>query len=80
MIDRSITDYAIDVERTEQAMHLETVEMAHVPVDVHVSQEGTIAIIAATAPARAVEVMARMSMAEIMMAPQKMRTRRALSS
>ncbi|MFZ8302602.1 propanediol/glycerol family dehydratase large subunit, partial [Staphylococcus aureus] len=36
MIDRFIADYAINVERTEQAMRLEAVEIARMLVDIHV--------------------------------------------
>jgi glycerol dehydratase large subunit len=39
MIDRFIADYAINVERTEQAMRLEAVEIARMLVDIHVSRE-----------------------------------------
>ncbi len=39
MIDRFIADYAINVERTEQAMRPEAVEIARMLVDIHVSRE-----------------------------------------
>ena len=64
MIDRFIADYAINVERTEQAMRLEAVEIARMLVDIHVSREEIIAITTAITPAKAVEVMAQMNAAE----------------
>ncbi|WP_289812603.1 propanediol/glycerol family dehydratase large subunit, partial [Escherichia coli] len=60
MIDRFIADYAINVERTEQAMRLEAVEIARMLGDIHVSREEIIAITTAITPAKAVEVMAQM--------------------
>lgn len=80
MIDRFIADYAINVERTEQAMRLEAVEIARMLVDIHVSQEEIIAITTAITPAKAVEVMAQMNVVEMMMALQKMRARRTPSN
>lgn len=68
MIDRFIADYAINVERTEQAMRLEAVEIARMLVDIHVSREEIIAITTAITPAKAVEVMAQMNVVEMMMA------------
>ncbi len=50
MIDRFIADYAINVERTEQAMRLEAVEIARMLVDIHVSREEIIAITTAITP------------------------------
>lgn len=76
MIDRFIADYAINVERTEQAMRPEAVEIARMLVDIHVSREEIIAITTAITPAKAVEVMAQMNVVEMMMALQKMRARR----
>lgn len=78
MIDRFIADYAINVERTEQAMRTEAVEIARMLVDIHVSREEIIAITTAITPAKAVEVMAQMNVVEMMMALQKMRARRTL--
>ena len=80
MIDRFIADYAINVERTEQAMRLEAVEIARMLVDIHVSREEIIAITTAITPAKAVEVMAQMNVVEMMMALQKMRARRTPSN
>ena len=80
MIDRFIADYAINVERTEQAMRLEAVEIARMLVDIHVSREEIIAITTAITPAKAVEVMAQMNVVEMMMALQKMRARRTPST
>ena len=80
MIDRFIADYAINVERTEQAMRLEALEIARMLVDIHVSREEIIAITTAITPAKAVEVMAQMNVVEMMMALQKMRARRTPSN
>ena len=69
-----------NVERTEQAMRLEAVEIARMLVDIHVSREEIIAITTAITPAKAVEVMAQMNVVEMMMALQKMRARRTPSN
>lgn len=61
-------------------MRLEAVEIARMLVDIHVSREEIIAITTAITPAKAVEVMAQMSVVEMMVALQKMRARRTPSN
>lgn len=80
MIDRFIADYAINVAEAERAMQLDALEIARMLVDIHVSREEIIAITTAITPAKAVEVMAKMNVVEMMMALQKMRARRTPSN
>ncbi|MDP1466073.1 propanediol/glycerol family dehydratase large subunit, partial [Klebsiella pneumoniae] len=70
LIDRFIAVYAINVERTEQALGMEAVEIARMLVDIQVSREEIIAITTAITPANAVEVIAQMNVVEMMMALQ----------
>ena len=80
MIDRFIADYAINVAETERAMRLDALEIARMLVDIHVSREEIVAVTTAITPAKAVEVMSKMNVVEMMMALQKMRARKTPSN
>ena len=80
MIDRFIADYAINLAETERAMQLDSLDIARMLVDIHISREEIIKVTTAITPAKAVEVMAHMNVVEMMMALQKMRARRTPSN
>ncbi|MEG0238229.1 MAG: propanediol/glycerol family dehydratase large subunit [Clostridium sp.] len=80
MIDRFIADYAINLNYTEEAMKLDSVEIAKKLVDIHVSRDEIVKITTAITPAKAVEVMEHMNVVEMMMALQKMRARKTPSN
>ena len=74
-IDRFIADYAIDVERTEEAMATDSVAFARDLVDINVPREEVIGLSTAMTPAKLADVVNQLDIAEIIMAMKKMRTR-----
>ena len=80
MIDKFIADYAINLNNAEEAMKLDSVEIAKKLVDINVSRDEIIKITTAITPAKAVEVMTHMNVVEMMMALQKMRARKTPSN
>ncbi|MFC6765203.1 propanediol/glycerol family dehydratase large subunit [Natrinema soli] len=74
-IDRFIADYAITVEKAEEAMSLDSEEFARDLVDINVSRDEIVALSTAMTPAKLVEVVNHLDIAEIIMAMKKMRTR-----
>ena len=80
MIDRFIADYAINLDYSEEAMKLDSLEIAKKLVDVNVRRDEIIKITTAITPAKAVEVMTHMNVVEMMMALQKMRARKTPSN
>ena len=80
MIDRFIADYAINLDYAEEAMKLDSLEIAKKLVDVNVGRDEIIKITTAITPAKAVEVMTHMNVVEMMMALQKMRARKTPSN
>jgi propanediol dehydratase large subunit len=74
-IDRFIADYAIDVERAEEAMAIDSVAFARDLVDINVPREEVIGLSTAMTPAKLADVVNQLDIAEIIMAMKKMRTR-----
>ncbi|MBK5260941.1 MAG: propanediol/glycerol family dehydratase large subunit [Peptostreptococcaceae bacterium] len=79
-IDIFIADYSIDIERAEDAMKMDTLEIARMLVDVNVSRAEVINITTAITPAKITKVMSHLNVVEIMMAQMKMRARRRPSN
>ncbi|CEI72597.1 MULTISPECIES: propanediol/glycerol family dehydratase large subunit [Romboutsia] len=80
MIDRFIADYAINLEKAEEYMNLDSVEIAKKLVDINVSREEIVDISTAITPAKIVEVVSHMNVVEMMMALQKTRARKTPSN
>ncbi|MCG8539142.1 MAG: propanediol/glycerol family dehydratase large subunit [Clostridia bacterium] len=80
MLDRFIADYAINVDRAEEVMAMDSLEISRMLVDVNVSREEIIKLTTAMTPAKIVEVVGYMNVVEMMMALQKMRARRIPSN
>jgi propanediol dehydratase large subunit len=74
-IDRFIADYAIDVERAEEAMATDSLEFARDLVDINVPRTEIVELSTAMTPAKLAEVVNHLDTAEIIMAMKKMRTR-----
>lgn len=74
-IDRFIADYAINVEKVEEAMAVDSMEFARNLVDINVPREEIIELSTAMTPAKLVDVVNYLDTAEIIMAMKKMRTR-----
>ena len=77
LIDRFIADYTINLRRAEEAMRLDSLDIAHMLVDVNVPRRKLIEILSGCTPAKLVEIVAHLNVVEMMMALQKMRARRA---
>ncbi|EJN58776.1 propanediol/glycerol family dehydratase large subunit [Halogranum rubrum] len=74
-IDRFIADYAINVEKTEEAVGVDSLEFARKLVDINVPRAEIVELSTAMTPAKLVEVVNHLDIAEIIMAMKKMRTR-----
>jgi propanediol dehydratase large subunit len=75
-IDLFIADYGINTTYAEEAMKLDSLAVAKMLVDIHVSREEIIKICCSVTPAKLVEIVAHLNVVEIMMAQMKMRARK----
>ena len=75
-MDSFIADHAIDVATTEASMALPSVQIARMLIDPGVSRSEVIAVTRGLTPAKVLDVVKLMNVVEIMMAMQKMRSRR----
>lgn len=78
--DRFIADYAINLEKAEEVMRMDSVKLAKMLCDVNVSRDEIIKLTTAMTPAKAVEVVGNMNVVEMMMSLQKMRARKTPSN
>lgn len=74
-IDTFIADYAINLDVAEEAMAMDSVEMARKLVDIHVDKKEIARLASGMTPARLSEVLRHMNVVEMMMAMQKVRER-----
>ncbi|MHC1681527.1 MAG: propanediol/glycerol family dehydratase large subunit [Clostridiaceae bacterium] len=79
-IDRFIADYAINLDKAEEVMNIDSLKLAKMLCDVNVLREDIIQLTTAMTPAKAVEVVGHMNVVELMMALQKMRARKTPSN
>lgn len=80
MIDRFIADYAINLDKANEVMSMNSQELAKMLVDVNVPREKIVSLTTAMTPAKIVEVVGYMNVVEMMMALQKMRARKTPSN
>ncbi|MEW8962618.1 propanediol/glycerol family dehydratase large subunit [Paraclostridium dentum] len=80
MIDRFIADYAINLNKAEEAMKIDSLEIAKKLVDINIGRDEIVDIITAITPAKVVEVVSHMNVVEMMLALQKMRARKTPSN
>jgi len=78
--DRFIADYAINLDRAEEVMDMDSVKLAKMLCDINVSREEIIPYSTSMTPAKIVEVVGHMNVVEMMMALQKMRARKIPSN
>ncbi|MGI5859659.1 MAG: propanediol/glycerol family dehydratase large subunit, partial [Tepidanaerobacteraceae bacterium] len=76
MIDQFIADYALDLDVAEEAMALDSTEIAKMLVDINVPRAEIVRIAQGLTPAKITEVINQMNVVEIMMAIQKARARK----
>ncbi len=79
-IDQFIADYAIDLDRAEDVMAMDSVKLAHMLVDINVSRDTLIPLTTSMTPAKVVEVVGHMNVLELMMALTKLRARKTPSN
>lgn len=80
MIDKFIADYSINLEKAEEYMNLDSLEISRKLVDINVGREEIVEISTSITPAKIVEVVSHMNVVEMMMAMQKMRARKTPSN
>jgi propanediol dehydratase large subunit len=76
MIDTWITDHCIDAAVAEEAMAIDSLEIARMLVDINVPRTEIVRLSVGMTPAKYVEVLKHMNVVELMMAMQKLRPRR----
>lgn len=75
-LDRFIADYGINVEKATSSMAMDSLEIARMLVDIHVSRNTIVEICSGITPAKMTEVMNHLNVVEMMMAQMKMRARK----
>ncbi|MCF8069555.1 MAG: propanediol/glycerol family dehydratase large subunit [Desulfobacterales bacterium] len=76
LIDKFIAKYAIDPDMAEEAMAVDSLEFARKIIDINVPRSEIVRFTAGMTPAKLVEIVSYLNPVEIMMAVQKMRTRK----
>ncbi len=76
IVDHFIARYSIDLTIAEEAMEIDSIDFARMIVDINVPRSKIIKYAAGMTPAKIVEVVASLNAVELMMAVQKMRTRK----
>ncbi|EAE7096577.1 propanediol/glycerol family dehydratase large subunit [Listeria monocytogenes] len=76
LIDHFIAKYGVDLSRAEEVMQMDSVKLANMLCDPNVPREKIVLLTTAMTPAKIVEVVSQMNVVEMMMAMQKMRSRR----
>jgi propanediol dehydratase large subunit len=80
MLDSFIADHAINLQRAEEAMGIDSLEFARKLVDINIPRGEIVKYTTAMTPAKIVEVVGHLTVLEMMMAVNKMRTRRVPSN
>jgi len=80
LIDTFIADNSIELKNAEKVMGMDSLEIAHMLVDINVSRNKLIEITKSLTPAKANEVLNKMNVLELMMALTKMRARKTPSN
>lgn len=76
MIDFWIADHCIDTSVAEEAMAIDSTQFARMLVDVNVPRKELVRLTIGMSPAKILDVLKQMNVVELMMAMQKMRSRR----
>ncbi len=80
MIDIWIADHCIDTAVAEEAMAIDSLEIARMLVDISVPRTEIVRLSVGMTPAKYVDVLKQMNVVELMMAMQKLRPRRTPSN
>ena len=76
MIDTFIADHCIDTAVAEEAMAMDSNEIARMLVDINVPRKDVVRLSVGMSPAKYVDVLKRLNVVEMMMAMQKLRPRK----
>ncbi|MET3557187.1 propanediol dehydratase large subunit [Streptococcus rupicaprae] len=76
LIDQFIANYGIDLSHAEEVMAMDSKEIANMILTPSVPRSEIVKLTKAMTPAKIVEIVSHMNVVEIMMAVQKMRTRK----
>jgi propanediol dehydratase large subunit len=76
LIDRFIAKYSIDIEIAQESMAIDSLEFSRRIADINVPRSEIVKYAGGMTPAKIVEVVCHLNPVELMMAVQKMRTRR----
>ena len=76
MLDVFIADYAIDLDRAEEAMAKDSLEIARMLVDINVTRDEVLYYTTAVTPGKLTEIVGNLSVLEVMMGITKMRARK----
>ncbi|QNO14010.1 propanediol/glycerol family dehydratase large subunit [Alkalicella caledoniensis] len=80
MLDSFIADHAINLDLAEEAINMDSLEFARMLVDINVPRAEIVKYTTAMTPAKIVEVVGHLTVLEMMMAVNKMRSRRVPSN
>lgn len=80
MLDFFIADHAINLEKAEEVLNMDSLELARMLVDINVGREEIVKLTTAMTPAKIVEVVSQMNVLEMMMSMTKMRARKMPSN
>lgn len=75
-LDKFIADYGINIAEAEKSMNTDSLEIARMLVDIHVSRQDIVKLCSGCTPAKLVEVINHLNVVEMMMAQMKMRARK----
>ncbi|MGA4670681.1 propanediol/glycerol family dehydratase large subunit [Propionibacteriaceae bacterium Y1923] len=77
MIDTFIAEYGINLDKAEEVNKMDSLQLARMLVDVNVSRAEIIELTTAMTPAKAVEVVSKLNVLEMMTAVAKLRARQS---
>ena len=80
MLDYFIADHAINLEKTEEVMKMDSLQLARMLVDINVTRSEIVELTTAMTPAKITEVVSQMNVLEMMMSMTKMRARQRPSN
>ncbi|WP_330694245.1 propanediol/glycerol family dehydratase large subunit [Intestinibacter bartlettii] len=80
MLDYFIADHGINLEKTEEVMAMDSLQLARMLVDINVTRADIVGLTTAMTPAKITEVVSQLNVLEMMMALTKMRARQRPSN
>lgn len=80
MLDTFIADYAIKLDKAEEVMAMDSLQIARMLCDINVGRSEILELTLSMTPAKIVEVVSKLSVLEMMMAVTKMRARKIPSN